>query len=202
MLSRLYEESFNMLGYFQTDTPFLYSNNMINSTVSISCKPELCRFILSTRRDNGRNIIVVKDFKTLINYILDIQEEKEYQDMRYEKELIEGNSIIYNLYPIFAKRDSARKQTEKIIRVKSSNVWGYSFQINSKSNTGNLFVQFKSKTGGPGDIYEYFDFPLRMWRKFTGTSSKGHFFWKYIRDVYRYRKLTGDKRGKLINAVN
>ena len=69
-------------------------------------------------------------------------------------------------------------------------------------DTGDVYVQFKNKRGGPGDVYVYYDVPVRVYQKWITTSSKGHYFWEYIRNKYKYSKLTGDKRGKLPNAIN
>ena len=65
-----------------------------------------------------------------------------------------------------------------------------------------MYIQFKGRDGGPDDIYMDCDVPIRVYRRFVTATSKGHFFWQYIRNNYKYRKLTGDKRGKLPNAVN
>lgn len=98
---------------------------------------------------------------------------------------------------------SSRDLMKNLVRVKSSNVWGYYLDIkNRKDKTGDLIVQFKNKGGGPGDVYLYFDVPVMLYRKWHTATSAGHFFWKYIRNDFKYRKLTGDKRGKLKNAVN
>lgn len=93
--------------------------------------------------------------------------------------------------------------TKDMVRVRSSNVWAYNIDIKHYGDkTGDVVVQFKGPNGGPGDIYMYFDVPVLLYRKWHTAPSKGHFFWEYIRNNYKYRKLTGDKRGKLKNAVN
>jgi len=98
---------------------------------------------------------------------------------------------------------STKDLMRSIVRVKSSNVWGYNISTRDKSDkVGNVVVQFKSQTGGPGDVYVYYDVPVLVYRKWHTAPSKGHYFWKYIRNYYKYSKLTGDKRGKLRNAVN
>lgn len=98
---------------------------------------------------------------------------------------------------------STRDLTKNMVRVKSSNVWGYNINIKSrKDKTGDVVVQFKGKNGGPDDIYIYYDVPIKIFRKWHSAPSKGHYFWKYIRNYYKYSKLTGDKRGKLQNAIN
>lgn len=103
--------------------------------------------------------------------------------------------------PIYAA--SSRKNTRDIIKVKSSNMWGYTADIrdyNSKFCT--LYIQFKDTYGGPGDVYAYYDVPVSVYRRMHTAPSKGHFFWNYIRNNYKYAKLTGDKRAKLANGIN
>lgn len=98
---------------------------------------------------------------------------------------------------------SSRDLSKKLQRVKSSNLWSYAFDIkDAKDKFGTMLIQFKGTKGGPGDIYQYFDVPVNLWRRFISAASKGHFFWVYIRNNFQYRKLTGDKRGKLPNAIN
>ena len=67
---------------------------------------------------------------------------------------------------------------------------------------GDMLVQFKGPKGGAGDIYLYYDVPVMLYRRWISAPSKGHFFWKYVRNNFSYRKLTGDKKGKLPNAIN
>lgn len=100
------------------------------------------------------------------------------------------------------RRESSKDIMKHLIRCRSSNVWGYAFDIREGENTGTLYIQFKSETGGPGDVYRYYDVPLKLYNKLVTAPSKGHNFWKYIRNNFQYSKLTGDKRGKLKNAVN
>lgn len=99
---------------------------------------------------------------------------------------------------------STRELTKNMVKVRSSNLWSVGINIkNRKDKFGDMFIQFKAdKTGGPGDIYQYFDVPVNLYRKFIGTTSLGAFFWRYIRNVFKYRKLTGNRRGVLPNAIN
>ena len=98
---------------------------------------------------------------------------------------------------------NSRDLSNKINRVRSSNLWGTNIDVkNNGDTTGDVIIQFKSKYGGPGDVYMYMDVPIIVYRRLIVAPSKGHFFWKYIRNRYKYRKLTGDKRGKLPNAIN
>lgn len=98
---------------------------------------------------------------------------------------------------------STRDLAKKMVRVKSSNVWAYAMNIrNAGDKFGDVLAQFKGPNGGPGDIYIYYDVPVNVYRRWVSASSKGHFFWQYIRNIYKYSKLTGDKRGKLHNAIN
>lgn len=115
------------------------------------------------------------------------------------------SSVIYRgleFRPIVAaKGSSSRDFRNNLVRVKSSNVWAYGSEMKT-NRIGDVYVQFKGKNGGPGDVYKYYDVPVTLWRKFISATSKGHFVWKYLRNNFMYSKLTGDKRGKLKNALN
>lgn len=98
---------------------------------------------------------------------------------------------------------SSRDITKSMVRVKSSNIWSYTINIkDNKSKVGDVYVQFKGKRGGPGDVYVLYDVPVSVYRKWHSAPSKGHYYWQYLRNNYYYSKLTGDKRGKLRNAIN
>ena len=98
---------------------------------------------------------------------------------------------------------TTRDLAKNLVRVKSSNVWAYTINIRDrKDKVGDVLAQFKGPKGGPGDIYLYYDVPINLWRRWLAAPSKGHFFWQYIRNAFSYRKLTGDKKGKLKNAIN
>ncbi len=98
---------------------------------------------------------------------------------------------------------SSRDITRDMVRVKSSNVWSYKINIKKYGDKfGDVYVQFKGNQGGPGDIYVYYDVPVKIYRRWVSAPSKGHYFWQYIRNNFQYSKLTGDKRGKLKNAIN
>lgn len=111
------------------------------------------------------------------------------------------SSITINGQPIFAKSNFTTKDfVKKLMRVKSSNIWSYAFQPKDY-NKGDMLIQFKGSNGGPEDIYIYYDVPNKLWQKFVAAPSKGAFFWRHIRNVFKYGKLTGDKRTKLPNGV-
>lgn len=98
---------------------------------------------------------------------------------------------------------SARDLTKNMVRVKSSNLWGFAINIkNDETDVGDLYVQFKNRSGGAGEVYVYYDVPVKIYQQFISGPSKGHNFWKYIRGKYRFAKLTGDKRTKLKGGVN
>lgn len=98
---------------------------------------------------------------------------------------------------------NTKRLTMDMVKVKSSNIWGYNINIkDSKQKFGDVVVQFKGKNGGPGDIYMYYDVPVLTYRRWHTAPSKGHYFWVYIRNYFKYSKLTGNKRGVLKNAVN
>ena len=100
------------------------------------------------------------------------------------------------------RRRQSRDITNHMIRCRSSNVWGYAFDIQDGEDTGTLYMQFKNATGGAGDIYRYYEVPWKIYQKLVVAPSVGHSFWKNIRNRFAYSKLTGDKKGKLKNAVN
>lgn len=112
------------------------------------------------------------------------------------------SSITINGQPIVAANDklSTKELMKKMLRVKSSNLWSYAFQPKD-FNKGTMLIQFKGPTGGPDDVYVYYDIPSKLWQKFVAAPSKGAFFWKHIRNIFKYGKLTGDKRTKLANGV-
>lgn len=105
-------------------------------------------------------------------------------------------------YVIEAKM-SSRDLAKNLVRVKSSNIWSYGINIkNRKDKKGDVVVQFKDPKGGAGDLYIYYDVDIVTWRKLLASPSKGHGFWVLIRNRFKYSKLTGDKKGKLKNAIN
>ena len=98
---------------------------------------------------------------------------------------------------------NTKNLADNLVRCKSSNVWAYGMNIKDKKDkTGDLLMQFKGKNGGPGNLYIYFDVPIVIYRRLQSAPSVGSFFWKYIRNVYKYSLLTGTKRGVLPNAIN
>lgn len=112
------------------------------------------------------------------------------------------SSITIDGEPITAAENkiSTKDMMKKMLRVRSSNLWSYAFQPKDY-NTGTMLIQFKGANGGPNDVYVYYDIPNKLWQKFVAAPSKGHFFWQNIRNIFKYGKLTGDKRTKLPNGV-
>lgn len=103
---------------------------------------------------------------------------------------------------IFASM-SSKDLTKNMVRVRSSNIWAYNINVRKADDrTGDVYVQFKGPNGGPDDIYVYYDVPVVVYRKWHTAPSKGHFFYQYIRNNFKYAKLTGDKKTKLKNGVN
>lgn len=98
---------------------------------------------------------------------------------------------------------NTRNLAKSLSHVKSSNIWAYGINVrNRKDKMGDVLVQFKAKNGGAGDIYIYYDVPKTIFNRWQSAPSKGHYFWVYIRNNFKYSKLTGDKIGKLDNAIN
>lgn len=123
-------------------------------------------------------------------------------DSHYTDEDIYTSTAVRVWHAITAAINT-RDLSKNLVRVKSSNIWAYGMNLRDrKDKTGEVVVQFKGNKGGPGDVYIYYDVPLVVWRKWLSATSKGHYFWMFIRNTYMYSKLTGDKRGKLRNAIN
>lgn len=99
---------------------------------------------------------------------------------------------------------SSKDISKSMVRVKSSNVWAYNINVRKNGDTtGDIYVQFKNERGGPGDVYVYYNCPIRTYKKLVSAPSKGHAVWQYLRKPrVPYSKLTGDKRGKLPHAIN
>ena len=112
-------------------------------------------------------------------------------------------SILSMKVPILSSI-SSRDITKSMVRVKSSNVWAYTINVRDrKDKVGDVYVQFKGKYGGPGDLYVYYSVPLNIYKKFVSAPSTGHAVWQYLRrNPNGYSKLTGNKRGVLPNAIN
>ena len=98
---------------------------------------------------------------------------------------------------------NTKNLAQNLVRVRSSNVWAVGFNVKNKGdNIGDLIIQFKGKNGGGSDVYIYYDVPVKVYRRFLNSTSKGHFVWTDIRNNYNYSRLTGTKRGVLPNAIN
>lgn len=138
------------------------------------------------------------DFDALIKHLDSLIDSGE--NPRLSKQTIDSTT---QMDIVINAAISTRDLAKNLVRVKSSNMWAYTINIRDrKSKVGDVLVQFKGPKGGPGDVYLYYDVPISLWRKWLSAPSKGHFLWKYIRNEFLYRKLTGDKKGKLRNAIN
>lgn len=178
--------------------------------------------------DDAVKITVYKDnqevdsqqFSVAIRFIDYIEDILQRYDIKYS-EIVEpdeleilDNGITVSASTILARRsfrqdrhDNSRREktttqdfVKKLARVKSSNVWSYAFQPKD-DKIGDMLTQFKAKNGGPGDIYIYYNVPSKLWQRFVAAPSKGHFMWQFIRNVFTYAKLTGDKRTHLPNGI-
>jgi hypothetical protein len=192
-------EAMHLLGFFQVDNSY-----SLNASVG-------CHKISANARISGQSIVVKywidnqkiqgsTSASSIEDMILAVEEKLgQYGWSAFEQEKSSFRRFAQNVFAAINTSDLA----SRLFRVKSSNVWAYRlFMRDRKDKTGDLIVQFKARNGGPGDIYQYYDVPFTLFRRWQATTSKGHFFWKYIRNYYRYSKLTGDKIGRLQNAVN
>lgn len=90
--------------------------------------------------------------------------------------------------------DDWAEVSQKMRLVSSSNVYGYLFQLESRTS-GILYVQYLDYTpssqamggtgerGGPGPVYAYYDIPLAKYKSFEAMaeSSAGGAVWDYCR---------------------
>ncbi len=175
--------------------------------------------ILITVYENNKEI-VSKQFSAPVRFIDFIEDILGQYDIETGRIIdvdeldITDKGIVTSSTNIFARRtsqqnshDTSRRNktttrdfVSKLSRVKSSNVWSYAFQPKD-DRTGDMLMQFKNKNGGPGDIYIYYNVPSKLWQRFVAAPSKGHFMWEYIRNIFTYAKLTGDKRTHLPNGI-
>lgn len=214
-----YIEQLNMLGYYDNDfsDDFYRSpeDDLKFSKVSIASEPDDQLFhvdsIIDVDGTEKEDHFKTNQFNKLIDHIISF----------FDKNGIEvfASTIITNTNSNSAKVLSAiqtrnrnnvfaaitsRDISSTMSRVKSSNIWSMTIDIKDRKNKfGDLYIQFKGTNGGPtGGIYKYYDVPIKIYRAFITAPSKGHFFWQYIRNVYKYSKLDGNKRGVLPNAIN
>lgn len=175
-----------------------YGNNVKNNRYRISAK-----IVNSSRIDvkfgkNSTHEVKIFEGKDFIPNFIKCCESfmnKHHRILADRLVILENDTILAGV--------SARDISAKMVRCKSSNVWSYCLDVrNQKDKFGTLYIQFKGDKGGAGDVYQYFDVPVKLYRRLITAPSKGHFVWQYIRNVYQYRKLTGDKKGKLKNAIN
>lgn len=190
-----------MLGYFEDASTADFVCGILGCESKIR-EASNGGFVLITSATNTCSISVAPSFSSLVDKIIGLHDANKR--FEYFETLEDGTMRVCSSTAIFAKKDkrNSRQVTDTMQRVKSSNVWAYAYDIEMGENLGTLYVQFKNRDGGPGDIYEYIAVPIKAWRKFVTAPSKGHYFWKAIRNKFRYRKLTGDKKGKLANAIN
>lgn len=197
-------EAIQMMGFEPLEMDFFRRVE----TISNEAPDDTSLIIYCELQDSGVEINVYEDAKWIdtINHIVDpvqfidkIEKILDTYDIASVKLTPLDSSIKINGKPIVAA-ENTRDLAKKLIRVKSSNVWAYAFQPKDY-NKGTMLMQFKGANGGPDDIYVYYDVPNKLWQKFVAAPSKGHFFWQHIRNVFKYGKLTGDKRTKLKNGV-
>lgn len=172
--------------------------------------------LVTVYKDNQE--VESKQFFSSIRFIDFIENILADNDIEYaeivdpNEMIIADKGIMVSASTILAKsfqnqHDTSRREktttkdfVKKLSRVKSSNVWSYAFQPKD-DKVGDMLMQFKAKNGGPGDIYIYYNVPSRIWQRFVAAPSKGHFFWEFVRNVFTYAKLTGDKRTHLPNGI-
>lgn len=196
----------DIFGLAETSTPFVWETHIAKEGA------QNYRIVVSKLDDRALHVDAYKNDKKLAQSSVGAETYDVDRLFRTLDSFMKRNGLIYVESCILTQscyRNSVmaaintRDLTKGMVRCKSSNVWAYNMNIrNSKSPTGDMLMQFKGKNGGPGDIYIYYDVPVRLYRRMHTATSKGHFFWQYIRNVFSYSKLTGNKRGVLPNAIN
>lgn len=197
-----YKETLSQLGYEYQEGSSLFQrvDSDIVSTVYILEDEFIVEFEIEEYSDAHLSRYTKEkyrtdDFEELTETIVSYFDE-------YDINIFASIFLDSQTHPVFASV-SSREITKNMVRVKSSNIWSYCIDIKKYGDKfGTVYVQFKGKDGGPEDLYRYYDVPIMVYRKWQGVSSSGHYFWTHIRNVYKYSKLTGDKKGKLPNAVN
>lgn len=197
-----YKDCMEFLGYHAI-TENNHHHSIAASTYDASYK------ITASYRDNHISVVAY----SMINQEVHIA-RKRYKNVadviKLTEKFIPGYSPIFDSVVVDPADRCAvmaaintKNLAQNLIRVRSSNVWAYGMNVrNNGDKTGDLIVQFKDKNGGAGNVYIYYDFPVKMYQRWQSAPSVGHFFWQYIRHNYKYSKLTGNKRGVLPNAVN
>ena len=193
-----FKEAMHILGFYQIEDSFSMSCTSggvkISASVSKSDESIDMRFFVNGRKVTSASRNSIEDTILCIEETL-----SKYGWSAFSQVKSSCRRIAHSIFAAINTSDLS----SRLFRVKSSNVWAYRlFMRDRHDKTGDLIVQFKARDGGPGDVYQYYDVPFTLFRRWQATTSKGHFFWKYIRNYYKYAKLTGDKRGKLANAIN
>lgn len=181
---------------FKSDRNGHWKVKLDNCTIVLS--PQKEDILLTVSKDNKTSTAIYYDIPELI------QELDSYFDDGITAAIICYTRACDRDTIFAAKGKSSRELAKNLVRVKSSNIWAYGINIKDRHDkVGDVIIQFKGRDGGPdGGLYMYFDVPIEVWRGFLSASSKGHYFWVNIRNNYWYRKLDGNKRGVLPNAVN
>ena len=175
-------------------------------SASISTSVGTCRIVASYTK-KGIKVITCGTKGTTVRQLSNVLSTIDAVEESYEQYMY---SILENIaFTSTSDRKSVlaaintKNLADNLVRCKSSNVWAYGMNIKDKKDkTGDLLMQFKDKNGGPSDLYIYFDVPVTVYRRLQSAPSVGRFFWQYIRNVYSYSKLSGNKRGVLPNAIN
>lgn len=204
-------EAIQMLGFEQIEMNFFRRMDIIETELGkqySECNSQLVLYAELT--EDKVRVHVYEDaisidyriFKDPLSFIDFVESTLESHGIESVALTPIDSSIIVNRKTIVAadNRISTKDMLKKMLRVKSSNLWSYAFQPKDY-NTGTMVIQFKGPNGGPQDAYVYYDVPNKLWQKFVAAPSKGHFFWQHIRNIFKYGKLTGDKRTKLPNGV-
>lgn len=173
--------------------------------ISLSANKKDNNIVLNIDEDG---VLTIKQFSDFDKVIETVDRYFNFDDIVASVNLLSNEEVKQAITAARSNRKdrrggSSRDIARNLVRVKSSNIWAYGMDIKDrKDKTGNLVIQFKGKNGGPDDVYIYYDVPIKLWKGFISAPSKGHYFHMNIRNSFWYAKLTGDKKGKLRNAIN
>lgn len=210
------KDALNLMGFDYLEMNF-YRRVELNGDLVLYAELYDDAVLVTVYKDNKE--VKSEQFSSAIRFINFTESVLQDYDIEYcrnvepDEMVIADKGVITSATIILAKGfnrhdNSTREKTttkdfaKKLKNVDSSNIWSYAFQ--PKDNVfGDMLVQFKSRDGGPGDIYIYYNVPNKLWHRFYLARSKGGFFWQYIRNnmKIKYAKLTGDKRTHLPHGL-
>jgi len=84
---------------------------------------------------------------------------------------------------------------EKVYKTASSNLKYAGYNEKDKI----LYLSFTDAKSG---YYKYFDVPLVTFHSLLQAESKGSFFSKYVKNIYKYEKVTSPVNSKIVESYS